>query len=115
MIMNEMKPWDGKVRDGHSIAFDGKNFYDIPPPDGGYGPYKVWNGSEYIALITNTQYKFMNDVTFWMYRYDAQLDYIAELADRNFEWSGRMQQLLESAFEVLELIRDRILKLDKNG
>src|SRR6185503_173962 len=98
----DMKKWDGVIRDGHSIMFDGKQHYEIPPPEGGYGPYKVWKGGKSVAIIGRTQYELMHSREFWQDRHDEQVKYITQLAEMRFLWSGRMQQLLESAMEVMD-------------
>ena|SRR5688572_18402338 len=65
----------------------------------------------------------MTELEFWRKRKVDQLQHIRELADRKFTWTGRMQQLLTSALEVLEIIGQEIEKhgaplykiVDKDG
>lgn len=108
-----MEPWDGKIREGHGIAFDGKKFYDIPPPEGGYGPYKVWNGREYVALIGKGQHELQHDLKFWQRRYREQVEYIEELHGRKFFWSSRKEDIMPSAIEVLEMIKTKLVELNE--
>lgn len=103
-----MKKWDGVVREGHGTMFDGRDHYDMRAPEGGYGPYKVWDGGKYVALIGKSQYELMNDKNFWQQRLAEQKNYIAWLSVQNYNWSGRMQQLLTSAMEVLDMIEEKI-------
>jgi hypothetical protein len=49
----------------------------------------------------------MNNIAFWRLRYEQQLQYIREIADRTYTWSGRKQQVLQSALEVLSIIEEK--------
>lgn len=88
------------------IMFDGEKMvdYTIDNP----GPYKVWAGRKYVALITKSQYDLMNDKNFWQQRLSEQKNYIAWLSTQNYNWSGRMQQLLTSAIDVLHMIENKV-------
>ncbi len=56
----------------------------------------------------------MEELQFWARRFHLQIEYINQLADRKFEWSGRMQQVLTSALEVLDMIVAKIAQLSKS-
>src|SRR5690349_18992087 len=106
-----MEKWDGFIRDGDSIVFDGKEFLSMKKPEGGYGPYHVWVGGKFVAIITKTQHEYLNDLAFWQRRYDEQMEYFQQLNDRKFECDDRMHELFISACEVFDLIEKQIIKI----
>ena len=86
-----MKKRDGVV--GHGVEFVS---------------HYAWQDGKVVGIITKTQWEMLHDKQFWIKRHAEQLQYIRDLADRQFTWSGRMQQLLMSALEILKMIEDKI-------
>lgn len=66
--------------------------------------------------MTATQKELYNSKEFWEKRLEQQRQYFDNyLFKYHFEWSGRKQQLIESASEVLDIINDRLEQINNGG